>query len=352
MIKLSIIIPVFKVEAYIKRCLQSVMSQTWKEDDIEIECLLIDDCTPDNSMLLAKQLIADYEGNIRFVCLQHEKNSGLSAARNTGLKAATGDYVFFMDSDDYLKPDSIAAFTHAIVSHQDVDVFLAQIEKVQNHSILLAKIHEPTIIVERDEVLKSMLVGDIYIEAWNKFIRRSLLTEHQISFIEGIYFEDVTWSYQLYSHAQKVMMIPQVTYVYDYNPSGIMAQSVEDKRLEKVLRSFAVILQYLLDHEPDKSAFGRNIVVEYLIAIHIQMTRSLQYVQMKKESDEQVLRIYELRKRLMKHSLKSGRISMICFTLLLFNPLYQLFRLHTFRKNYYYLQKTVARTAHLTDFLH
>ncbi len=352
MIKLSIIIPVFKVESYIQRCLQSVMNQTWTENGIEIECILIDDCSPDKSMLLAQQQIADYQGDIHFICLQHEKNRGLSAARNTGMQAATGDYVYFMDSDDYMKPGAIAAFTSAIMGHPDVDVFLGQVEKIQDHSIYLAKILKPTVIAERSKILRGMLTGRIHVEAWNKFVRRSLLTDHQINFIEGIYFEDVTWSYPLYNHAQKVMFIPQITYVYNYNPTGIMAQSVKGERLEKTLTSLAVMLEYLLDHEPDRTTFGQNIIVEYLLYVHNQLTRSLEYVQMKTETNDQVRRIYKTRQRLMKRALKSGRILLTCFMLLLYNPLCQLFRLRSFRRNFYYQQKIIWKLSHLTDFLH
>ncbi len=352
MTKLSIIIPVFKVEPYIQRCLQSVMDQTWTENNIEIECILIDDCSPDKSMLLAQQQIADYQGDIRFICLQHEKNRGLSAARNTGVQAATGDYVFFMDSDDYLKPGALAAFTSAIVAHPDVDVFLGQVEKVQDHSIYLAQFKEPALISRRNEILTNMLTGKVYIEAWNKFVRRSLLIDHQLFFMEGIYFEDVTWSYPLYCHARQIMLIPQVTYVYDYNPTGIMAQSVTGERLSKCLHSFAAMLEYLLSHEPEGTIFGKDIVVEYLLYLHNQLTRCLEYVYMKKEADDQVRQIFKLRQRLLKRSLKTGRMLIVSYMLLLYNPLYQLFRLHSFRRNYYYLQKMICKTAHLTDFLH
>ena len=94
--KVSIIIPIYNVAPYIKRCLQSVADQTYKD----IECILIDDCGSDNSINLAKEFIYDYKGNILFTILHHEENKGLSAARNTGLRYAKGEYVYFLDSDD------------------------------------------------------------------------------------------------------------------------------------------------------------------------------------------------------------------------------------------------------------
>ncbi len=350
MTKLSIIIPVFKVEAYIERCLHSIMSQKWTEKDVELECILIDDCSPDKSMERARKMIEDYQGPVFFVCLRHEKNRGLSAVRNTGLEASTGDYVFFMDSDDYLKPDSIETFANEIVRHPDIDIFIGQVFKVEDKSIYMSHVKEPVIITGRNDILKYQLSGKSYVEVWNKFVRRSLLIDNKIFFIEGIYFEDVNWTYSLFSQTQKMMLIPKITYVYDYNTAGIMAMSSSSERMDKVIYSFSVMLEFLLEQVPDVDA--HNIEIEYLLYIHMQLTRGLKFVEMKKETDAHVEKIYEERKLLMKRALKSGRVIIVCFTLLLYNPLYQLFRWHLFRRHYYYLHKTVAKLAHLTDFLH
>ena len=89
-IKVSIIIPVYNVSAYIERCVRSVMRQTYSH----IECILVDDATQDDSIGQCKQMIAVYQGPIQFLILSHQQNRGLSAARNTATDAATGEYVF------------------------------------------------------------------------------------------------------------------------------------------------------------------------------------------------------------------------------------------------------------------
>ena len=89
--KFSIIIPVYNVEKYIVNCLNSVANQLY--DDIE--CIIVDDCSPDNSMIHVASFLEQYEGKIIFKIVTHEKNQGLSAARNSGVKIATGDYLFF-----------------------------------------------------------------------------------------------------------------------------------------------------------------------------------------------------------------------------------------------------------------
>ena len=102
--KVSIIIPVYNVELYIAECLQSVMNQTYQG---QLECIVVDDCGTDRSMEIVARMIAGYDGPIEFRVLHHEKNMGLSCARNTGIDAVTGDYVFFLDSDDWISYDCI-----------------------------------------------------------------------------------------------------------------------------------------------------------------------------------------------------------------------------------------------------
>ena len=100
----SIIIPVYQVEQYIQKCLLSVVSQSYTKG---IECILVNDCTKDESINIAQKLIDEYRGNIKFRIINREENGGLSAARNTGILEAKGDYLYFLDSDDYITPDCI-----------------------------------------------------------------------------------------------------------------------------------------------------------------------------------------------------------------------------------------------------
>ena len=103
---ISIIIPVYKVEKYIRRCLESVIDQ--ESNNFKIECLIIDDCSPDESMSIVSDIIDNYNGSaITFKIFRHEENMGLSAARNTGIKASTGDYLFFIDSDDHILENTL-----------------------------------------------------------------------------------------------------------------------------------------------------------------------------------------------------------------------------------------------------
>ena len=109
--KVSIIIPVYNVAKYIERCLLSVLDQTWQD----LEVILVNDCTPDNSMEIARRVVASHPRGTVVRCLEHEENRGLSAARNTGISASVGDYLYFLDSDDYISANAIELLADAAV---------------------------------------------------------------------------------------------------------------------------------------------------------------------------------------------------------------------------------------------
>ena len=124
----SIIIPIFNVEQYIERCINSVINQTYRQ----LEVILVDDCSPDNSMNLARQLVeksTNKEGLI-FKFIKREENGGLSAARNTGVDIATGEYVYFLDSDDELPANAIELLVHQVKLHPDVEIVMGRMKSL------------------------------------------------------------------------------------------------------------------------------------------------------------------------------------------------------------------------------
>ena len=127
-LKVSIIIPVYNVAPYIGDCLQSVMRQTYAGS---MECLLVDDCGEDDSMAIVERMIAEYNANlnanlnegggIQFRILHHERNRGLSAARNTGTFAAVGEYLYYLDSDDEITDDCIEKLMQRVMENPDIE---------------------------------------------------------------------------------------------------------------------------------------------------------------------------------------------------------------------------------------
>ena len=145
MLNLSIIIPVYNVEAYIEECLASVVAQS--DAKANIECIIVDDCSPDGSMDIVRRFVENYQGAVQFRTLRHEVNRGISAARNTGVEAATGDYVFFIDSDDYLMEHGLKTLVDGLLANPDADV-------VQGNSLFLdkkaySKRQEPIVLLSK-----------------------------------------------------------------------------------------------------------------------------------------------------------------------------------------------------------
>ena len=109
--KLAPMFGVYNVEKYVAECLNSVISQTY--DHSKIECIIVNDCTTDDSMDIVYEIIKKYDGCMSFIICRHEHNEGLSAARNTGIELAKGNYIFFIDSDDYIYPNSLELLLNA-----------------------------------------------------------------------------------------------------------------------------------------------------------------------------------------------------------------------------------------------
>lgn len=109
--EVSIIIPIYNEEKCVAECLNSVISQTY--DHSKIECIIVNDCTTDDSMDIVYEIIKKYDGGMSFIICRHEHNEGVSAARNTGIEVAKCNYIFFIDSDDYIYPNSLELLLNA-----------------------------------------------------------------------------------------------------------------------------------------------------------------------------------------------------------------------------------------------
>lgn len=241
--KISIIIPIYNVEEYITECLQSVMRQTYKG---EIECILVDDCGKDNSIAIAEQLIADYTGSIAFRILRHEQNRGLSAARNTGTDTATGDYIYYLDSDDYISDDCIEVLTQPL-KEREYDMVLGNLEMFGNPRPIIFLPQEEGAIIGNEKIFSRFYYPRmIYVMAWNKLVKRSLFMQYDLSFLEGQLHEDELWTYKCCNVIQSLYVSKHVTYFYRIRENSITAEY--SRQLKKRLDSCYDTIDYVLDH--------------------------------------------------------------------------------------------------------
>ena len=219
MIDVSIIIPIYKVEQYIEECLRSIIIQ---ENAGCLECILINDYTPDKSMEIAESFLNKYAGSIAFKIIHHNQNRGLSAARNTGVKNATGKYLYFLDSDDQLLPNAIKSLLHTISKHPFADFAIGDIQ-VEGANIKYP-FDIPEIVLGK-QIFIDYIMKKWYVMAWNKLINKDFFIKNNLWFIEGIVHEDIVFSFHLALYSSSMVCCKKATYIYKIRTMGsIMSQ--------------------------------------------------------------------------------------------------------------------------------
>lgn len=231
--KVSIIIPVYNVEPYIEDCLQSVMRQTYRG---EMECILVDDCGTDNSMEIVQQLVAAYKGPVVFKIVHHDHNRGLSAARNTGIDVSSGEYVFFLDSDDWISDDCIERLTQPLDLEQ-YDFVVGHYERDGKDSFVTCP--EGEYYKNR---LKTRDNSGLPVSACNKLFRKSFLLDRQLLFEVGKVFEDSIFTFDLACVERKYYIIDSITYYYRRRENSIIMR----KNLNMIM-DFVVLFQTIRD---------------------------------------------------------------------------------------------------------
>ncbi len=250
----SIIIPVYQVASYIEDCLRSVMRQTYIGS---MECILIDDCGTDESIDIAERMIAEYKGPIRFAVLRHEKNRGLSAARNTGLRQAVGDYIFFLDSDDKITDNCIELLAKRAEEDPTVELVLGRANNYPIKKKRKLSAGTQIKVTNNDEVRRCFFQTEQFpVTAWNKLIRRSFLIEHKIWFREGVIFEDTPWTFCMLKFLSNLIFIGDITYNYKRRADSIVSETYKKERARSFRENYHYILTNLtLNHEKEEVNF-------------------------------------------------------------------------------------------------
>lgn len=215
----SIIIPIYNVEEYILQCLQSVVNQTLTEG---IECILVDDCGKDNSVSLTKEFVRNHTGNVKFLLIHREHNGGLSAARNTGIEAASGEYLYFLDSDDEITPNCMELMWGLVEKHGKIDLVQGSFYETKEELSTLSSFRFPEYSTNKKRTKSFLLTytGDI-VGAQNRLIRKDFIFQYHLFFKEGIIHEDNYWTFFLAKHVTSMAFCPERTYYHRYNPNSI-----------------------------------------------------------------------------------------------------------------------------------
>ena len=271
--KLSIIVPVYNVERYIRPCIESILQQAIPEADYEV--LLIDDGTRDNSLGVISDL-TDSHSNMTVV---HQENQGLSAARKTGLDRARGDYVLFLDSDDLLVPGRLKPLLDD-ACRQGCDMAVAGFMKQDDDEIAQGKdVHaapyKSTACTAEQIFLEHFTPRECYV--WRTMYRKEFLDDNDMRFIPGMYFEDVPFTTECYLKAGKCLYTDHIFYIYRQRHGSICSAISKQKVMD-----FNKVLEHLwpMWRHSDRSQAVR---AQLMNTIHTTFSIEMWYISHVKE---------------------------------------------------------------------
>ena len=207
---ISIIAPVYNVEPYLRKCLDSIINQTYRD----LEILIIDDGSTDGS----GEICNEYAASDHRLQVIHQNNKGLSEARNSGIDIATGDYILFVDGDDWIESNTVECLYQACLDHNAevscCDHYKEFADRTTVHSLVTSKKE-----YEGEEIAVPAMKGSFAHYAWEKLWERSLFEECR--FPSGMQFEDVATTWKLFLRCNKVVCIPDVLFHYTYRKDSI-----------------------------------------------------------------------------------------------------------------------------------
>ena len=248
---ISIVVPIYNVENYLRQCLDSISEQTYKN----FECILINDGSTDNS----KQIAEEYLTDSRFKLI-NQSNKGLSGARNTGISHIREESTF-VDSDDYIYPD----FLETLIEHieDDVDIIEGMIDYFHDEIKVDNVCHdfEKQILISKDDKLGKLALNELRVSVFPKLFRKSLFTEDFVP--EGWIFEDLAVVPELVIHSGKWIELPKVIYGYRIRPNSITTKEFSEEKLDV----FKIFGKYDLFFKDESD--GTKLLVEKLKYLHL-----------------------------------------------------------------------------------
>lgn len=237
--KLSIIVPIYNVEAYLFKCLDSLLLQDISLDDYEI--IAVNDGSTDNSLTVLEEYVAKCR-NIKIIT---QKNQGLSGARNTGINHAIGKYLFFVDSDDYIGANCLKGLLQ-FAEENDLDALRFDYRRVYENG-KIAEIENLTLPDGKIKTGKKFLSDDLgYLcYVWTYLFKTEVIKQHNLLFKTGIYFEDVEWLPRVLLQINKIGYFNRLVYNY-LQRVGSITLSIDVQKKEKLLQDKLTVIDSVL----------------------------------------------------------------------------------------------------------
>lgn len=262
----SVIIPVYNVEKYIEKCICSVLAQTFTD----FEIIVVIDGSTDSSEAIVRKLLKENHEKITII---NQENAGLGGARNTGIRNARGEYLLFVDSDDYIEKNLLFDAVEMIKS-ENSDVVLFDFDYVDDKGTLLK--HGSAFQTDNTDFFSMPEVLTAWPCAWNKLYRKNLFTENGIFYPCRLWFEDLATTPKILSEARKISYINKSYYNYVQRADSIMSDSKANAarilRNREILTAYESTEKYLLKSGDDGRYFQE---LEYLAVYHILFTATM-----------------------------------------------------------------------------
>lgn len=279
--KISVVVPIYNVEKYLIKCIDSIINQTYKN----LEIILVDDGSPDSSGKIAE----DFKIKDSRIKVIHKENGGLSDARNVGIDNATGKYIVFIDSDDYVEKEFVEELYKAL----DENIKIAQcgIKKVNdNFEILEEYGYKESVKKSGSEMLKDTYTHKNYLEntvVWNKIYDINLFKN--IRFPKGKIHEDEYTTYKLFYGQENIKVINKNLYNYRQAPDSITGKKYNLKRLD-IIDAYEERLEFFKDKDINLYKMILKVFLGELIIDYIKVKK---YVENSKEARKKIIKIYK-----------------------------------------------------------
>ena len=257
---ISVIVPVFNVEQYLNRCVESIVGQSYQN----LEIILVEDGSPD----MCSQICDDWAKKDKRIKVIHKGNGGLSDARNAGMEIASGDFIGFVDSDDWIAPEMYEKLIDAI-KREECDIAACSVEMVWEDGRPRCFLTEQINCTLSTMEAQAALLDETKLKqpVWYKLYRRKVV--EGVPFEKGKYHEDVFWSYQVIGNASKVSVIDYIGYYYWQRKESIMGETYSLKRLD-AMEAYCRRYVYMREKFPKLEVAARRAVLANCI-YHGQM---------------------------------------------------------------------------------
>lgn len=249
----SVIVPVYNVKQYLSDCIEGIVRQSFKEYEI----IMVDDGSTDGS----SELCDEWKNKCDSIKVIHKPNGGLSDARNVGANQAKGEYLVFLDSDDYWNDDLFLEKIYNMAHASNLDLVVFGYKKVIDEKEL--SIYTPQ--SESKTIEELVLAGEFNICAWDKVVRRDLISTNNIAFRKGVFSEDMEWCSLLYKFVESVAVLPEAPHSYRQR-NGSITKRISEKNISDVVYNFERCLEIKTELSQEKGA-----IFDYYLSKNISM---------------------------------------------------------------------------------